>query len=448
MDNNYYIYRHRRLDDFSIFYVGMSEVYERDSKSKYFTRLYSRAHVKKRTTYWGRIVEKHGYAVEIVAENLTKEEACELEIFIIDTYGRLDLKEGRLVNNTGGGEGSIRQSEEVRKAKSERFRGKNNPNYGRKGELACKSIPVYEVSTGKVFPSMTSAAEYLGIAISEFTSQISCCKNRRNNTGFLHVDSSLDREPEDRRRHVKIVDFNTGELIETLTEAAKRAGVSHKYLTGMLRGTYNNKTNYLYKSDYDNGLKPDELYEDKKNNRPVINIETKQEYSSVLKASIESNINKSSLLNKLKGVTYNDSPFQFLEDYTKGLEVNHNCRTNRNNNKKLIDKNTFVVYNSITEACETLGIKLTTLSGYLNGYKINPTNLMYLSDYEVGNYESKKPTIDSQKVIDTSTSIIYSSKKEVCRVFGYDYSKFKTYMSGKKENNTTFLPYNITQTII
>jgi len=231
-DNTYYVYRHRRLDDFSIFYVGMSEVYEIDSYANSEKVYYRRAYVKGgKKNYWNNIVNKHGYQVEIVAENLTKEEACELEMFLIKEYGRADLKEGRLVNNTDGGEGSVRQSEEVIQGKRDRFRGEGNPMYGRKGELNQRSIPVYEVSTGKRFPSYTSASEYLGMDIREFSSRITCQGNRKNNTGFLHVEESKNCKTVDRRRNVKIIDFTTGEIIDSQSEACRRCGISLKYWT-------------------------------------------------------------------------------------------------------------------------------------------------------------------------------------------------------------------------
>jgi hypothetical protein len=53
------------------------------------------------------IVNKHGYDIEIIARDLSWEDACELEIFLIEEYGRKDLKLGSLVNLTDGGDGMI-----------------------------------------------------------------------------------------------------------------------------------------------------------------------------------------------------------------------------------------------------------------------------------------------------------------------------------------------------
>jgi hypothetical protein len=91
-----YLYTHTRLDNNSIFYVGIGS----DTKGKY-----KRAYAKTRGTHWNRIVKKYGYSVSIIKDNLTWEEACDEEILLIKKYGRLDLEQGLLINKTNGGEG-------------------------------------------------------------------------------------------------------------------------------------------------------------------------------------------------------------------------------------------------------------------------------------------------------------------------------------------------------
>jgi hypothetical protein len=68
--NNKCVYRHRRLDTNEIFYVGMGS-------NKRATSL------NNRNELWKRIVNKTEYVVEIVSENLTWEDACELECLLI-----------------------------------------------------------------------------------------------------------------------------------------------------------------------------------------------------------------------------------------------------------------------------------------------------------------------------------------------------------------------------
>ena len=88
------VYRHRRLDTNKIFYIGIGKTKRRitskDSRNK----------------YWKNIINKTRYDSEIIAENLTWEDACELESFLIQLYGRKDNNTGILSNMTDGGDGS------------------------------------------------------------------------------------------------------------------------------------------------------------------------------------------------------------------------------------------------------------------------------------------------------------------------------------------------------
>lgn len=89
MERNKIVYIHRKASDGSIFYVGMGNV--------------ERAYSRNRSAFWKRVVKRHGYTVEIVADRLTKEEAWDLEMALIKQYGRMDIKTGCLVNHTSGG---------------------------------------------------------------------------------------------------------------------------------------------------------------------------------------------------------------------------------------------------------------------------------------------------------------------------------------------------------
>jgi len=123
MKTKSYVYRHRRLDTNEIFYIGIGHLpnYERAYQKKY------------RNDLWHNIVRKTPYSIEILKENLTWKEACELEILLIFEYGRRDLKTGTLVNMTVGGDGAvgrIRTKESIEKFIKSNS-GKNHWNYGK-----------------------------------------------------------------------------------------------------------------------------------------------------------------------------------------------------------------------------------------------------------------------------------------------------------------------------
>lgn len=95
LQNNWYVYRHIRLDKNEPFYIGIG-------CRKDFKRAYDKG--KRRSLLWNKIVNKTNYDVEIIFEDVSKSFACEKEIELILLYGRKDLKNGSLVNLTIGGE--------------------------------------------------------------------------------------------------------------------------------------------------------------------------------------------------------------------------------------------------------------------------------------------------------------------------------------------------------
>jgi len=87
--NNFYVYIHRKKSNNEIFYVGKGKD----------RRAYRKDH---RNIYWNKVVNKHGYEIEIYKDNLTEKEAFELEIKLINELKEKGLQ---LTNMTDGGEG-------------------------------------------------------------------------------------------------------------------------------------------------------------------------------------------------------------------------------------------------------------------------------------------------------------------------------------------------------
>ena len=108
MINNWYVYRHIRLDKNIPFYIGIGN-------KKFFYRAFE-FDFKKRNKIWSNIYKKTNIKVEIVFDNLSKEEAKIKEQEFIKLYGRLDLKTGTLCNLTDGGDGiwNCKRSEETK----------------------------------------------------------------------------------------------------------------------------------------------------------------------------------------------------------------------------------------------------------------------------------------------------------------------------------------------
>ena len=110
--NDTVVYRHIKPCG-EVFYVGIGceqRPYSKDSRNQ----------------FWHNVVEKYGYEVEVVAEGLSWEMACELEELMILEYGRRDLGTGTLVNLTAGGDGAKNPSIETRRKLSDASKGRKH----------------------------------------------------------------------------------------------------------------------------------------------------------------------------------------------------------------------------------------------------------------------------------------------------------------------------------
>lgn len=86
---DFYVYLHKKKTTGEVFYVGKG----------CGPRAWTKA---RRSSEWNEVVEKYGYFVEIVENNLQEWYSFELEGLLIDYYGKLSDKDGSLVNKKGG----------------------------------------------------------------------------------------------------------------------------------------------------------------------------------------------------------------------------------------------------------------------------------------------------------------------------------------------------------
>ena len=153
--NNWVVYRHIRLDKNMPFYIGITSDSKRPNNKK------------DRSSFWKSIVNKTEYIVEIIFENLTKEQAIEKEVEFIKLYGRVDLGNGVLCNMTCGGEGtgklnSSLEEERRRKIKQSLTGRKHSVESKIKQTLSQKHrIPV--TINGIEYPSLRKASIALRI---------------------------------------------------------------------------------------------------------------------------------------------------------------------------------------------------------------------------------------------------------------------------------------------
>jgi len=300
MSKPYYIYRHRRLDDNSIFYVGLGS-------EKNFRR--SRV-TKNRSDWWKNIVAKAGYSIEIIYSDLTKEDACELEEFLIQEYGRADLGLGRLVNMTAGGEGSSgRKITQETLDKTLVTRLKNLPPTTKE---------VINILTKEIYRSISFAAKMNGIKSSwnlcdKLTGKV------KNDTPLKLLKEYTGEEVYEKIELVgtrkKVYNVSTKEIYPSAREAARELNIVYETLRKKLSGESKNDTDLIFYENYSEGYehKVEKLM--KTGKVRVLDTATNIIYDSIKLASESPNYHKSKqhLVSMLNGRKTNNTTFLTIE---------------------------------------------------------------------------------------------------------------------------------------
>ena len=221
------LYIHRRKDNNEVFYVGIG-----NEKRPY--------RKQGRNQFWHNIVDKYGYYVDILAKDLSIDDALELEELLISEYGRRDLGDGNLVNLTNGGDGCLNVSEITKNRISKSNKGKLAWNKGKKGVYSEETlIKMSESSKGKTSPRK-------GVKLSEETKE----KIRKHNTGKKipkEVRSKISKSLKGGKNPsaIKIINTKTNVIYETMKQAAESIGIKYSTLSAMLNGYSKNKTNLI-----------------------------------------------------------------------------------------------------------------------------------------------------------------------------------------------------------
>jgi hypothetical protein len=212
------VYRHIRLDKNIPFYIGIGKNYKR-AYTKY-----------NRNKVWNRIILKTDYEVEILFDNLTWEKACEKEIEFIKLYGRLDLKNGILSNQTDGGDGNHNFSEETKKRISIANKGNQYGKGWKPTDEQRKKMS--EGLKGKQNKSKT-----------KFTKGMTPWN--KGIKGLVKPNKGSFSK-ENFPKAVSVIDITTDKIYKTIREAAIELKLNEKSLYSMLTGRYKNKTNLRY----------------------------------------------------------------------------------------------------------------------------------------------------------------------------------------------------------
>lgn len=95
-----YVYIHKKQTDGTVFYVGIG------GGSYAFRSRYRCYRTDGRSKFWKRTAQKYGLEVEIIVNDISWEDACQIEISLIEKYKKIK-DGGTLVNITNGGDGQL-----------------------------------------------------------------------------------------------------------------------------------------------------------------------------------------------------------------------------------------------------------------------------------------------------------------------------------------------------
>ena len=206
------VYRHRRLDTFEVFYIGIGKTEK---------RAYSK---KNRNKWWKNIILKTEYSVEIIIEDVSWKEAQEVEVLLISEYGRRDLGLGNLVNLTNGGEGTqgIIVSDKTKQNMSISATGRKHSEESKeKNRIASSNVS-----------EETKLKRYL--------------KNKGKKRTFEQAKRISDAKTDKiTKNSINILDILTGVFYISLAQVCRIYNIPRGQLLGKLKGRSINDTNLI-----------------------------------------------------------------------------------------------------------------------------------------------------------------------------------------------------------
>lgn len=179
------VYKHTKPSG-DIFYIGIGVLKK---------RAYS---VHGRNKHWHNTVNKYGYNVDIICDDVDYNTAKQIESYLIRYYGRKDLGLGLLVNMTDGGEGFENMSPVEKKKRATRMsnynKNKKDYSFTQTEEYkinmskattgkGCKKIK--DKVTGRIYNSQKQASKELNISAAFLSEMLNNKKPNKTNLQWI-----------------------------------------------------------------------------------------------------------------------------------------------------------------------------------------------------------------------------------------------------------------------
>lgn len=215
-ESKYYIYAHKRLDTGDVFYIGKGSG--------------KRAYIKSnRSLYWKRIVEKHGYEVVFLKENLSEIEAFNYEISLI---AKEKSNGGCSANFTIGGDGVRVDNRWWNDKISKALTGINRP-HGKDSKSFKDFVDkntLYDLYVIKCMNTI-QISNIIGVSVPTICSRLSLYGIKKQSAG---------------RSKMKIKCINDGVEFDSIMDAARFYGLYRENIKKVIDGKYKHTGNKTF----------------------------------------------------------------------------------------------------------------------------------------------------------------------------------------------------------
>lgn len=427
--NEFYLYRHIRLDKNEVFYIGIGKKYKENftTHSSEYKRAYAKE--KDRSQFWKNVVSKSEYKIEIVLESDDYSFIKEKEKEFISLYGRRNLGTGTLVNLTDGGEGTI---------------GRIPTEIAIQKTKEAHMISIYHKDTKETFSSIVEAAHKYNINYGtlscQLRKQIPSCK-------FQYTDKSLIK-PYTNSLYIKILQKSTNRVFNSISEVCRELNISSETIKKYLSDPNNDficlNRNFEIKKSVD------------KRSTYVLDIEKGVIYDSIKKAWEQTekvqtyDSFRSSVSKKLNfRYTFCDENGFSLKRTTRipKSDKQRECAANVWKNKKIpeyikkaikeavalkvIQKSTGIIFDSIKEASNCTTYSLSTFRKKLNSC-LSDFDFEYLD--KTLNIQKEKIVLEKKLSLKSRNLKNISNKTSKYVGVSWDKSKKKWVVQGRKNN--------------
>lgn len=187
-------------------------------------------------------IQKYGwnnFDHEIVAENLTRQDACDMEIALIKKYKSTDPSCG--YNLTDGGQHGTLSRESIDKLRAS-LMGHPVSDEVRAKLSKSHKIPLICIETHEVFGSAREIAHKMGLC---YSSVLKAANGRQDTCGGFHFAKLSDYEKGQAKRfspspvsYTKVRCITTGEKFDNICDASRKTGLSRRAISYACNGTH------------------------------------------------------------------------------------------------------------------------------------------------------------------------------------------------------------------